>query len=140
MPLIITDFRRSASAGAKFVSELALNIDIAPTILALAGIDRPKGMQGRELTALLAGEPVEGWRDDFLYEHLFEHSGIPKTEGVVGRRNKYMRYFRDADSFEQVFDIEHDPLEARNLVGTPGVRELVERLRARTRELVATSV
>src|SRR6185295_8311075 len=52
--------------------ELALNIDIAPTILDLAGVTVPPEMQGRSWRPLFSGSSVTNWRQSFLAEYILE--------------------------------------------------------------------
>ena len=60
--------------------QIALNIDIAPTILAMAGVPVPKGMQGVDLISLLENKIPE--RKDFFYQHYFLGGpGISRVEG-----------------------------------------------------------
>jgi len=56
------------------------------------------------------------WRKEWFYEHLFDHAWIPKTEGVRTENWKYTRYLNTAPVFEELFDLERDPLEKHNLV------------------------
>ena len=128
-PLIIRDPRRKHTAGARR-AETALNIDIAPTILEMAGLNVPVSMQGRSLAPLLQGHSPE-WRTEWFYEHLFEHRTIPKTEAVRGARWKYTRYLETDPAFEELYDLEADPDEFVNLART-GDREL-EAMRERLR-------
>ena len=121
VPLIVNDPRSGAQHGVKS-SALALNIDIAPTILELAHITRPTKMQGESLTQPAQLEE----RKDFLYEHLWiNNTGtyIPSTEGVVSKQFKYMRYFKGVDSahliFEELYDLRKDPNEVDNLINQP---------------------
>ena len=71
---------------------MALNIDIAPTILELAGLEPPVQVQGRSLVPLLRGESPD-WRKDFLCEYFFQTPKIriPPSEGVRTERWKYIR-------------------------------------------------
>ncbi|MFV0505186.1 MAG: sulfatase/phosphatase domain-containing protein, partial [Bacteroidales bacterium] len=106
--------------------EIALNIDIAPTILDFAKVAKPKRIQGESLKALMKDD-ANGWRTDFLYEHLMNlqkskgwYVYIPQTEGVVSKQYKYMRYFlennREEPFYEQFFDVGNDYFEMHNLV------------------------
>ena len=67
----------------------------------------------------------------FRYEHLFEHDWIPKTEGVRTQTHKYTRYFDTNPKFEEVFDLQRDPLEETNLIKSPVHQRHLEGLVAR---------
>jgi arylsulfatase A-like enzyme len=85
VPLIIHDPRGDLKPQVR--DEVVLNIDLASTFVAAAGIDLPEQYQGRELNTLVAGRQVNSWRQDFFCEHLFHVPGrIPKWEGVRGQR------------------------------------------------------
>jgi arylsulfatase A-like enzyme len=95
-----------------------LNIDVAPTILALAGLAAPERMQGSNLLPLVAGEKPS-WRSDFFYEHHFAHPRIPPSEAVRTAGWKYMRFTNSQPLHEELYDLAADPLEEFNLAGTP---------------------
>jgi len=134
VPLIILDPR---SNGSREDSDAhALNIDLAPTLLDLAGLPIPATMQGRSLQPIVAGQPVDGWRTDLFVEHLFDHPRIPKHEGVRGERFKYARYFEQQPVFEELYDLKTDSMETVNLANDPAYAAELDSLRARTDELV----
>ncbi len=135
MPLVIFDPRVEKTQRGKSREELALLVDIAPTILDLAGIELPQSMQGSSLAPLTAGKSPT-WRDDFLYEHLFKHGRIPMNDGVRGMRWKYCRYYFGDDLHEELYDLRADPLEEKNLASDQKYRETLDQYRARYRELV----
>ena len=114
------------------VDDTVLSIDMAPTILALAGLAPPPVMQGKSLGPLLAGEAVE-WRDEWFYEHRFEHPFIPKSEGVRGKRWKYVRFYdlrgAGGPTFEQLFDVEKDPFDEHDLARDPAAAPVLEEMR-----------
>ena len=114
-PLIISDPRLPKRHWNRSRDEMTLNIDIAPTLLELAGIQPPSFMQGRSLAPLLRGR-VRGWRGEWYYEHLFEHPRIPKNVGIRTDRWKYIRYVQREPVYEELFDLETDPCEEHNLV------------------------
>lgn len=134
VPLIVHDPRAPEHAGAR-PTGMALNIDVAPTLLELAGLPVPDSMQGRSLLPLLGGLVPGGWRTDFFVEHLMAHPQIAKHEGVRAERYKYARYFEQEPVFEELYDLESDPLEAVNLAGDPAYSERLEELRARCDQL-----
>lgn len=112
--------------------QMALNIDIAPTILGIAGIKAPKTMQGLDLFALLENKIPE--RKDFFYQYYFLGGPrLPRQEGVVTSRFKYMNYFED--NYEELFDIRFDPHETKNLAKDPRYKAELDVLRRRYAEL-----
>ncbi len=135
VPLLIFDPRPGSSRAGLRPTAMALNIDIAPTLLDLAGVALPATMQGRSLVPLLRGEEPEDWRTDFFVEHLMEHEQIVKHEGVRGQRYKYARYFELDPLYEELYDLEGDPLETQNLVGDKAYAEVLAEQRLRTDEL-----
>jgi arylsulfatase A-like enzyme len=133
VPLIVRDPRLPARRGAT-VGATALNIDFASTILDLAGVPVPDTYQGRSLMALVRGTDVPE-RKDFFYEHLFAHKKIPKSEGVRGKRFKYVRYFEEQPVHEELYDFVTDPHETKNLAADPGSAKVLDQLRNRCDEL-----
>lgn len=130
IPLIVNDPRAGAQQGT-VRRELALNIDIAPTLLDLAGVANPPPMQGRSLVPLLRGE-AGGWRHEFFYEHRYRHGGwIPATEGVRTERWKYTRYIDEQPVFEELFDLYSDKLEEQSLAGSVSHAARLQALRRR---------
>lgn len=112
--------------------QIALNIDIAPTVLSMAGAPVPDSMQGIDLISLLENKIPE--RNDFFYQHYFLGSPrIPKVEGVVTKDFKYMKYIEHG--YEELYDIKHDPHETTNLVNDPCYQLKLKALRRRYKEL-----
>ena len=98
-------------------NEIVLTIDIAPTVLALAGVAAPANLQGRDLSPLLRPGDF-AWRSEFFYEHHFGANRavpIPASEGVRTARWKYTRYVDRDPPYEEVYDLENDPAELTNL-------------------------
>jgi N-acetylglucosamine-6-sulfatase len=96
---------------------LVANIDLAPTLLEVCGVDVPGSMQGRSWLPLLQGCPLPD-RECILYEYFWERS-FPQTPTVLGvhtGRYKLMQYHGIWDKYE-LYDLEQDPDEQHNLVG-----------------------
>lgn len=131
-PLIIYDPRLPSSQRGRRCDKMALSIDLAPTMLALAGVEIPDAMQGRELTPLLRNDSVE-WRTDWYYEHTYNtrppRRPIVKVEGVRTDRWKYIRYPEIEPVAEQLFDLENDPMERENRVGAGAQAKILTWLR-----------
>jgi len=130
VPLIIYDPRLPKSLRGQIREEMALNIDIAPTLLEFADVVIPKVMQGKSLKKIIYGKSTE-WRDEFFYEHSFQYDPIPKSEGVVSKRYKYLRYPEAEPVFEELYDLKTDPFEERNLSENPNYNDLLEKMRTR---------
>ncbi|MBI5283140.1 MAG: sulfatase [Candidatus Solibacter usitatus] len=128
VPLIV---QGPGIARGRRVDLMTLNIDLAPTLLDLAGAAAPGAMQGRSLRPWLAGESPH-WRGEWFYEHHFRNNGwIPSTEGVRTDRWKYTSYVEESPVFEELFDLRADPLEERNLARDPRHASTLAALRGR---------
>jgi arylsulfatase A-like enzyme len=132
VPLFIYDPALPDNIKNMRAGQMALNIDIAPTILSMAGVPVPAKMQGKNLIAILENKIPA--RKDFFYQHYFLGSPeIPKEEGVVTKDFKYMKYIEH--NYEELYDINHDPHETTNLANNTNYKNRLEELRRRCREL-----
>lgn len=121
------------------VDRTVANIDIAPTLLEIAGALGPEAdgrFDGRSFLPLLRGE-TEGWREEILYEYYWERNypQTPTTHALVGERWKYVRHHGVWD-VNELYDLAEDPHESRNLALDPAQRERVEALNARLFDLL----
>jgi arylsulfatase A-like enzyme len=128
VPLVVYDPRLSPPGRGTRRDQVVLSIDLAPTMLQMAGVEIPARMQGRSLVPLLKGEKPE-WRTEFFYEHLFKHPRIPCTEGVRDARYKYIRFVETDPLYEELYDLEDDPQEAHNLAKDPAHAATLQRMR-----------
>lgn len=125
VPLIIYDPRNTALRGIEN-NALALNIDIAPTLLKLAGVPVPQQLQGMDLIDLAYGRTPE--RDAFFYEHtVFSSPHLPKVEGVVTKTTRYMKYTEH--DYEVLYDFANDPDEGVNVAADPAYAETLQAMR-----------
>ena len=139
VPLIIHDPRMAQTMHGTTNDDFTLSVDLAPTILAAAGIDAPKTMQGRDVSPLyLSDQPTE-WRDEFFYEHptLKNTDFIPASEALVRKDWKYF-YWPDFDR-EQLFDLKADPMEEQDLASDPAQATRLAEMRIRFAELKAAA-
>jgi arylsulfatase A-like enzyme len=158
VPLIISDPRPGAQRGRQVTNELAVSPDVAPTILDLCGIPAPRRMQGRSLCGLMNGSP-HGWRQDFFCECNILMQEYPLVQAVRGKRWKYIRYwplqklpqdYREILNlgftgerppvYEELYDLQEDPLENRNLARQGRYAARMRSMRARCRELLSESL
>lgn len=119
-----------ARAGVR-IDEIALNVDIAPTVLDLCGLRAPSHWHGRSLLPLLQGSAVD-WRQDFLYEYFYERA-FPHTPTLFGLRTKSQKlalYYGLSERGE-LYDLREDPAERLNRYADPAWASQVKPLRAR---------
>jgi len=115
------------------IDELVLNVDLAPTLLDLAGVSERAGFHGESFLPLFS-EGATGWRDAFVAEYFAEPSfpRVPAWEAIRTRRWKYIRYPDLGREFDELYDLQGDPYELRNLVMKAAVSDtrdlLIERL------------
>lgn len=134
IPLILFDPKAVNHHRGKVRNEMALNIDVAPTLLELAGLSPHPMMQGRSLLPLLRNQDID-WRTEFFCEHLFDRSDIPKSEGVRTEGWKYIRYFEQQPVHEELYDLSDDPHESVNRARDLSVASQLSRMRDRCERL-----
>ena len=114
--------------GGMVVEEMVQNIDIAPTILACAGLDKAEQMVGYSFVPLLKRTATD-WRDRIFYEYYWEHEfpQTPTMHGVRTDKYKYIRYHGIWDTNE-FYDLENDPHETTNLIASSEHQEIIKEL------------
>ncbi len=116
------------------VEKLVQNIDIAPTVLAAAGVQAPAGAKfdGRSWLPLAQGQevPAGGWRDHILYEYHWEWNfpATPTLLAIRTERYKYV-YHHGVWDIDSLHDLKLDPSERHNLIEVPEHQALANELR-----------
>ena len=110
---------------------LVANIDVAPTLLKLAGIALPKSFDGESFAGLL-NDPsgVDSWRKTLLYEYYWEPS-FPQTPTMFALRShqyKMIQYHGIWDT-DELYDIANDSRETRNLIRDPKQKQRIVQMR-----------
>ena len=131
IPLIVYDPRNKGAKG-KENKAMALNIDIAPTILDLAGVKAPESYQGQSLVPLLNHDKNVTWRKEFFFEHMYQPKRvfIPPTVGIRTDRWKYVDFYKN--DFQQLYDLKNDPNEQFNLANSAEHQSILQDLSKRT--------
>jgi len=107
---------------------LALNIDLAPTLLDILEIPIPEEMQGVSLAPAMR-DPGAVTRDSFLYEHFPVFPiPVPGMTAVRTDHHKYIRYHNDVRPAE-LYDLVADPGEKRNIFSNPESRALLAEMK-----------
>ncbi len=134
VPLLVRYPREIAAASS--LSDLVLNIDIAPTLLDLAQAPIPAGYQGRSLRPLWQAGASD-WRTDLLYiDGWGKFVDGPQELAVCAERYKYVRYRREQVE-EALFDLQEDPDERVNLARSDAHSARMASLSQRMTELLA---
>ena len=120
------------------IEEMVVNIDFAPTLLSFAGVEIPDNIQGKSILPLLEGNKT-GWRDAVYYhyyEYPDEHRVMPHF-GIRTRRYKLIRFYGDGN-FWELYDLEQDPHEMKNLYGQKQYAALTKELKEKLISLIKT--
>lgn len=134
VPLIIRDPRLPESQRGTTRDVMALNIDVAPTVLAAAKVEVADVVQGADLSKVYLQTMPKDWRTEFFYEHptITDRDRIPSSQAVVGARYKYVVW--PEWNHEQLFDLQKDPDEKQNLVDQPEYLSVLQDQRQRFKE------
>ena len=102
-----------------------MNVDLAPTFLELAGIQKPAQMQGFSFVNLLKGTSTAWNRSKVFYEYYWEASfpQTPTTFAVRSDRYKYI-YYNGVWDINELFDLQTDPFEMNNLIRDTAYRKV----------------
>jgi len=114
---------------------LALNIDIAPTLLDLAGAPIPKSVQGRSLLPLFKDEKAP-WRSSILSEYYQEgQNRTPDWQAVRTDRWKYIHY-PTLEGMDEFYDLKADRYELKNLIKDPAAQSALNQMQAELAKLL----
>jgi N-acetylglucosamine-6-sulfatase len=119
---------------------MALSVDLAPTLLELAGVNWFQKLPGRSLVPALR-DPRRPLRDAILTEYFLEKVGprVPDWRAVRTERWKYIRY-PDHPDFDELYDLASDPREILNRAADAAYAEPLREMRnTLSRQLAETS-
>jgi N-acetylglucosamine-6-sulfatase len=130
IPLIVRDFRHARAGSTP--AQMAQTIDLAPTILAMAGVTDTVSRHGASLVPVLNGSSTP-WRSSVLVEYYTDQV-FPRTltmgyQAVRTGTHKYINYV-ELDGMDEIYDLQNDPFELNNLMGTEEGRRLLPSLQA----------
>jgi len=154
-------------SGGRTVKEVVAGLDIMPTVLGVAGVTPPAGLDGLDWMPLARGDCLEGradngdrrdrsspdcgsrrslsapapaWRGELLYEYYWERNypQTPTMHALRGDRYKFIRYQGIWD-VDELYDLEEDPLESRNLIFSEKHQAIVAAMRERLFDVLERS-
>jgi arylsulfatase A-like enzyme len=113
------------------VSAVVRNIDVAPTILELAGARSEHDVDGRSVMPELRGQQPTA-DSELLYEYYWEYAfpHTPTTFALRGDRYKFILYHGIWD-LNELYDLQTDPRERSNLINVPSYQQQIEQMRTR---------
>ena len=129
--------------------DFILNIDFAPTFLAVAGGKAPASMQGESFAANLGGKTPKKWRQSMYYRYWMHLGGghtVTAHYGVRTRTHKLIYYYGQALGAKgavdqptppewELFDLVKDPREMKNVHGDPAYAKVTAQLEAELQRL-----
>lgn len=111
---------------------LVASVDVAPTLLGLAGLRMPAGVHGRDLSGPLRGDRAEPAAPDAVY--LEGRMGTPEEWRAVRTRDHLLAVDRVGEP-TQLYDMRADPWQLRNLARAPEAASMRADLLATLRQL-----
>jgi arylsulfatase A-like enzyme len=131
VPFLVRCPALGAAARGRVVDDMVLNLDLAQTLLDLAGVPAPKEMQGRSWRPLLTGART-GRRQSWFYEYFAENqknSRVPDITAVRTTDAKLIKY-PGHDDWTELFDLKSDPYETANRFRDPNYAALRTKMEA----------
>lgn len=122
-------------------SQMVLSIDLAPTLLELAGQRPDNWMQGRSMLPVIKGE-AKDWRSSFIVEY-FSDSVYPRIvnmgyKAIRTERYKYIKY-NELQDMDELYDLKEDPFEMKNLAKDPQSEQTLIKMNNKLIELLNRS-
>jgi arylsulfatase A-like enzyme len=137
MPLLIR-YPKTIKPGSR-TDAIVENVDFGPTMLDFAGVSTPGDMQGHSLRPICetATEP-DDWRQAAYYRYWMHmaHHWNPSHFGIRTKQHKLIFYYGCDMKGEnqtppgwELYDLEKDPHEVRNVYDAPAYSSVVKQLK-----------
>jgi arylsulfatase A-like enzyme len=116
-------------------NQMVMNLDIAPTMLDIAGVAIPKDMQGISMKPLFAKQNAP-WRNE-LYYHYYENTEhkVSPHFGIKTNPYKLIRFYERVNGWE-LYDLQKDPHEMNNIYGKKGYEKITAQLKQQLNKLI----
>jgi N-acetylglucosamine-6-sulfatase len=142
IPLVVRYPGLTAPNKSRVIEQITATVDFAPSILDVCGAEPLRSVHGHSWKRLAGGDSSD-WRTSFYYEYNYEHQ-FPYTPNVRALRTdrwKYIRYPHGDGSpdlhMAELYDLNADPGENKNLIEDPAHAETISELRAELDRLIA---
>ncbi len=127
-----------AIAAGSVREQLVVNVDLAPTLLELAGVKSVVPMHGQSFVPLLRNASAPGraaLRTEYFVEKVVPR--VPSWQSIRTHRWKYIRYTGEPETLDELYDLQTDPAEERNLIAESSAAEQLRTLRDEMDQLLA---
>lgn len=131
---ILMRYPKEIKSGTQ-INQLIQNLDFAPTFLDYAGANIPEDIQGESFRKIVSGE-TSTWRNAIYYTY-YEYPSVHMVKrhyGVRTDRYKLIHFYYDIDEWE-MYDLEKDPSEMKNVYNDPAYAEVRETMHERLVEV-----
>ena len=121
---------------------MVLALDIAPTMIELAGGRPGQHIQGRSILPLLKGRTAD-WRKSFLIEYYNESAWpwiVGMTYKAVRTEHAKLIHWVHKQGVDELYDLKRDPYEIRNIIRRAAYGKVRTRLYRELKKLVAEAV
>ncbi len=139
IPLLVRFPQLVEGPAGRVIDAFALSIDLAPTLLDLAGAEPEAPMDGRSLLPLLKGETPASWRKSFLIQYNTD-TVFPRVRNMGYRavRTKHWKYIRynQLQGMDELYDLKLDPYEMENAIDRPGLAATLATLESELDDLI----
>ncbi len=118
-------------------TDIITNIDFAPMLLEVAGIDNPQKMHGKSFATMLEGNKDETWQQSMYYHYYefpFWHHVQPHY-GIRTQRYTLAHFYYSIDKWE-LYDLEKDPTQMSNVINDPAYVEIIPELKKELKGLM----
>jgi N-acetylglucosamine-6-sulfatase len=139
IPMLVR-YPPTIKAGTK-PEQLVLSIDLASTLLEMAGVKPVNQLQGKSWLPIFAGK-IDGWRNSFLVEY-YSDTVFPRIvnmgyKAVRNQRYKYIRY-TDLEGMNELYDLVIDPYELHNIINDPAMNGTLREMKNELNRLLKQS-
>jgi len=116
-------------------NQMVMNLDIAPTMLDIAGVAIPKDIQGKSMKTLFTKQNAP-WRNE-LYYHYYENTEhkVSPHFGIKTNPYKLIRFYERVNGWE-LYDLKNDPHEMNNIYGKKGYEKITAQLKQQLNKLI----
>ena len=141
IPLLMR-FPKLNQGQPKRIAQQVLTVDIAPTLCELAEVAPLPNVHGRSMVKLINTQDPQ-WRTAWFYHYNYEKQFpyTPNIRGIRTDRWKLVRYPHGDGGPDrhlgELYDLQHDPQEAHNLIKLPEHQPLIAELTRQLQQLMA---